>query len=91
MKESKGSFDSVSSSEDKKDFVSFYKSVVIVTSMKEFVYQFKINEEMPRFSFQPVSREICHRLCLRIVTAKSIDEFITPTERAGDEKRLRDE
>ena len=73
------------------EFVSFYKPVVISTSKNDFTYHFKINEEMPRFSFQPLGKEIYHRLCLRIVLAKSLSEFITPSEKAGDEKRLRDE
>lgn len=73
----------------KNEFITTFK--VVETRQHNFEYQFKINEEMPRFSFVPVGREIFHRLCLRIAVAKGLIEFVTPTEKAGDEKRQRDE
>ena len=75
----------------KTEFTSSFKAVFVGTSKQNFEYQYKINEEMPRFSFGPVGKEIFHRLCLRIAVAKGLSEFITPSEKAGDEKRQRDE
>ena len=61
---------------------------MITGGHETFSYQFKIKEEVPKFNFLPLGKEIIHRLVIRASNAKTMDEFITPSEKIGQEKRM---
>ena len=66
----------------------FFKQVNVITGGHEtFSYQFKIKEEIPKFNFIPLGKEVIHRLVIRASNAKTMEEFITPSEKVGQEKR----